>query len=48
VFYGGSGKQLGMQLLGVVVITAWTCTLAGALFLLLKKASPAMLARRIG
>ncbi|KAI3431805.1 hypothetical protein D9Q98_010558 [Chlorella vulgaris] len=37
VFYGGSGKQLGMQLLGVVVLSAWTCTLSGLLFLFLRK-----------
>lgn len=37
VFYGGQGFQLGMQVLGVVVIAAWTCALNGALFLLLRK-----------
>lgn len=37
VFYGGSGRQLGMQVLGVLVIAAWACLLAGLLFLALKK-----------
>ncbi|EFN53469.1 hypothetical protein CHLNCDRAFT_136742 [Chlorella variabilis] len=37
VFYGGSGKQLGMQVLGIVVIAAWSCGLSGGMFLVLKK-----------
>ena len=37
VIYGGSGRQLGMQVLGTVVIAAWSCALAAALFLTLKK-----------
>ncbi|KAL4427117.1 hypothetical protein ABPG77_001121 [Micractinium sp. CCAP 211/92] len=32
VLYGGSGKQLGMQVLGIVCIAAWTCTLSLLLF----------------
>ncbi|GAB4818259.1 hypothetical protein N2152v2_005305 [Parachlorella kessleri] len=38
VFYGGQGYQLGVQVLGVVVIAAWTCCLSGAAFWLLHKA----------
>lgn len=37
VFYGGSGKQLGMQLLGLVIIAAWSCTLAGVVFWTLRR-----------
>ncbi|PSC73998.1 ammonium transporter [Micractinium conductrix] len=37
VIYGGSGKQLGMQVLGIVVIGGWSCTLSALLFGLLKK-----------
>lgn len=37
MFYGGDGKQLGMQLLGLVVIAAWSCTLAGAVFWTLRR-----------
>ncbi|KAL4459131.1 hypothetical protein ABPG75_013996 [Micractinium tetrahymenae] len=37
VLYGGSGKQLGMQLLGIACITAWTCTLSLLLFAVLRK-----------
>ena len=36
VFYGGSGRQLGMQLLGLVVIAAWTCSLSFLMFFALK------------
>ncbi|GAB4813391.1 hypothetical protein N2152v2_000437 [Parachlorella kessleri] len=39
VFYGGKGYQLGAQVLGVVVITAWTCGISGMLFWGLKKVS---------
>ena len=35
----GKGYQLGLQVLGVVVLAAWTCTLSGALFWLLNKVS---------
>ncbi|GAB4821129.1 hypothetical protein N2152v2_008175 [Parachlorella kessleri] len=38
VFYGGKGYQLGLQVLGIVMIAAWTCVLSGALFWLLNKA----------
>ncbi|PRW61429.1 ammonium transporter [Chlorella sorokiniana] len=38
VFYGGSGRQLGMQLLGLVCIAAWTCALSFLLFWSLRKA----------
>ncbi|KAI3424104.1 hypothetical protein D9Q98_009465 [Chlorella vulgaris] len=37
VLYGGSGKQLGMQLLGVVCIGCWSCGLSGIMFYVLKK-----------
>lgn len=33
VFYGGDGVQLGVQLLGIVVISLWTMTLSLILFL---------------
>lgn len=37
VFYGGKGYQLGLQVLGIVMIAVWTCTLNGVLFFVLKK-----------
>jgi len=37
VFYGGSGKLLGAQIVGVLVITAWVGTMLGAFFMLMKK-----------
>ena len=37
LFYGGGGKQLGIQVLGVVVIAAWSCSTAGLLFYALKR-----------
>ena len=36
VFYGGSGAQLGIQLLGALVIAATTLLLNGACFAALK------------
>lgn len=36
VFYGGDGKQLGMQLLGLACIAAWTCLISTLLFGALK------------
>ncbi len=35
----GKGYQLGIQVLGVVVIAAWSCALSGIVFWLLNKAS---------
>lgn len=35
----GKGYQLGMQVLGIVIIASWTCTLNGALFYVLHKVS---------
>jgi len=32
VFYGGEGKIIGVQLLGIVAIAAWTAALAGVAF----------------
>lgn len=37
VFYGGPGKQLGIQVLGIVAIAAWTACLSGVVFISLKK-----------
>jgi Amt family ammonium transporter len=37
VVYGGSGKQFGVQLLGVVVISAWTAGLTLVLFSCLRR-----------
>ena len=37
VMYGGPGKQFGIQLLGVVVISAWTAGLALVLFFCLRR-----------
>lgn len=36
LFYGGDGTQLGVQLLGVVVITLWTTILSFIVFYSLK------------
>ena len=36
-FYGAGGRQFGIQLLGCVVITAWTGAWSGAIFGLLKQ-----------
>jgi len=35
---GGGGKQLGVQIVGVLVIGSWTCVTTGAVFLVLKLA----------
>jgi Amt family ammonium transporter len=37
VFSGGQGYQLGAQLLGIVCIAAWSCTLSALCFFTLKK-----------
>lgn len=37
LFYGGSGRQLGIQVLGALVIAAWSCSLSGLVFFALKK-----------
>ena len=37
-FFGGDGKLLGTQILGIVVIIAWTCTLLGGVFYALNMA----------
>lgn len=36
-FYGGGGKQFAIQVLGVVAIAGWSCSLAIVMFGLLKK-----------
>lgn len=36
LFYGGGGKQLGIQLVGVVTFAAWTCSTSGLMFFVLK------------
>ena len=33
----GGGKQLGAQIVGILVITAWTCGTIGPFFMLMKK-----------
>lgn len=38
VFYGGSGAQLGIQLLGIVTIALWTTILSSMMFFALKQA----------
>jgi len=37
VFYGGDGKQLGIQVAGMVAITAWSIVMSGIYFFTLKK-----------
>jgi len=37
VFYGGSGEQFGIQILGIVAISAWSCSLAAVCFYSLKR-----------
>ena len=37
VFYKGDGKQIGIQLMGIVVIFIWTALLSGITFFGLKK-----------
>lgn len=37
MFYGGSGKQLGVQCLGVAVVTAWSALLTWVVFLVLSR-----------
>ena len=36
-FYEGGGKQLGAQIVGILVIIAWTCGTIGPFFMLMKK-----------
>jgi hypothetical protein len=36
IIHGGRGKQLGVQVLGIVVILAWVCLTIGPTFLVLK------------
>jgi len=33
IFYGGSGNLLACQVIGIIVIIAWTCSLLGAFFM---------------
>ena len=37
VFYGGNGKLLAAQITGIVVIAAWTATMLGIFFTVMKK-----------
>ena len=37
VFYGGNGKQIGVQLMGIIVISLWTSFMSFCLFYLLSK-----------
>lgn len=37
VFYGGNGKQIGIQLMGIIVISLWTSFMSFCLFYLLNK-----------
>ena len=37
VFYGGNGKQIGVQLMGIIVISLWTSFMSFCLFYLLNK-----------
>ena len=32
IFYGGDGRQLVIQILGAIIIAAWTCTINFILF----------------
>ena len=36
VFYGDNGRQLGVQLLGAIVIAIWSAALSGTLYLFLR------------
>jgi len=38
LFYGGGGKQFGIQLCGVIAFAGWTCTMSGIMFAVLKVA----------
>jgi ammonia channel protein AmtB len=35
---GGGGTQLGVQIIGVLVIATWTCTASGLVFFILRMA----------